>query len=393
MIEYGRWFRDRPRLRKYVRSVEVWFPVWAERVVTGDPPGQNPDDTHFGPHDHSFYLMPRTALISLQTLFSHIRAYHPHLAILALEGGSCKNGQLIRHFSEDGAFPWLNELYALYPRQLPTLPSVQTLIMRGSFNLARTWPQWHTLAAAFPNLQHWDCTYWPFGTHVYNLMREALKYPPEKLRHLTLSFDGLCGLGELSEVRDKSLCKKLARLAARLESLTFTGRICARFFTYLAVAYPSDVQEQRLRALNFNVETTCNDCRKVKEDPFVANPPVSGINNPDFICDFEAVTLGAITALKHVRTLQHLMIRTLTVNSRWVLLAPYFEFNGYRCKGFWSELIVESLASLRGGGITYLELSEGIERKVNKKGETVGYVPPTCRPVSLNKEAYKLLKS
>lgn len=372
----------------YVRNVEIWFPVWANRVLPADAMGEDQDDIHFGPDAHDFYSMPRNWLLPLQDILLHIKVFYPNLTMLTLQGGTSINGQAIRHFHEEDPFFWI------YCPQLPILPDVQTLVMRGSYNLVRHWAHWRTLARAFPNLEHWDSTWGPFNVDNWNLMKRALVCPPAKLKHLTLSFDGLCGLGELPEVHMKTLCKELGEAAARMESFTLTGRICGRFFSTLCKEY-RNVRDKRLLTLNLNVETLCNDCHAHVDDPFIKpHIPVTGIQNPIYIRDFEIITMGAIQALKSVPTIQRISIRTLDIDSEWLMFAPYFEFKGQTCKGFWSTATVANLTSVRDNTVSYLSLIDGIYPELDKEDKVVGVLPPAGpgRPNSLRKEAYRLLQ-
>lgn len=245
---------------------------------------------------------------------------------------------------------------------------------------------------AFPNLEQFDCSYWPFTATVHCLMVGALRITPASLRHLTLNFDSLCGLGELFPVTQSTLCPYLGIVASRMESFTLTGRICGRFFTFLLDQIHACRGDTRLHTLNISVESLCNDCEMHLNKANVWHPSVSGFYKEGFIQDFEAVTQGAMYALQHIATLQHIKIRTLEIDSHWLLYTPYFEYNGgAHCKGFWSVTLVATLKSVRKGSISYLALESGI--KAQHRGDRiVGVVMPMCRPDSLLSDAYQLLR-
>lgn len=388
MIDIIDWAKHHPKLCSYIRSLEVIFPVWNERVLEGSLAGQTQDDIHFGPGAHSFYLMPPKALTTLEDLFRVIQLCLPNVNVLTLDGGSCRNGQLIRHYN--GEQPWADPCLQF----LPQLPEVKTIIMRGSFNLARTEGQFMTIAMAFPNLLTWDCTFWPFNLPVYELMVPALTITPvmcPRLRNLTLSFDSLCGLHELHGVREKSLCQGLGTIAAHMETFTLTGRICGRFFSHLGATYHSGgVKDKRLRVLNLDVETLCCDCEWRRDVPGFPVTTISGFDKTRFIEEFEVVVVGAIMALGYVPSLHHVRIRTLDVDSRWLLLSPYFYFDGAECRGFWSPWILQTLAGARQG-VRYVSLEAGIRPVRGPSGEVVDVDRPVVRPSSLSMKAYKLI--
>lgn len=388
MIDILDWSEEHPELCAYVRSIEFIFPVWNERVLEGVLAGRNQNDIHFGAGAHYFWLMPRNALASLESLFTLIQLCLPNVNIVTLDGGSCRNGQLIHHYSEDRRWghPWL--------RRLPQLPNVKTLITRGSYNLARTEEHYITIARAFPNLLTWDCTFWPFNLPVHELMVRTLWISPAmrpRVRNLTLSFDGLCGLYELDGVRKLSLCKELGTVAAHVETFTLTGRICGRFFSHLGDAFHSGtVKDKRLRVLNLDVETLCCDCEWAPDIPGQPVVTVHGIDKSRFIDEFETVVVGAIMALGYVPTLHHIKIRTLNVDSRWLLFAPYFYFDGTECRGFWSPPILKQLWISRLG-VYFAALDAGIHSVKGPSGEVVDVARPTVRPISLSKRAYELI--
>ncbi|KMU80603.1 hypothetical protein CISG_08511 [Coccidioides immitis RMSCC 3703] len=150
--ESAEWFSSHPHLGPYVRHIEIWVPVWGDRlprphalqsgrreINAGESlaPADSiallqsvTDGIEHGRTNHNFRFANRNA--TLQQIFYHVACFFPDAKMLTLEGGHCKKPPMIKHFCSDST----------YEQRLEVLPNIQTFIMRGAWNIMREYDHW-----------------------------------------------------------------------------------------------------------------------------------------------------------------------------------------------------------------------------------------------------------
>ncbi|KAL4892847.1 hypothetical protein BDV59DRAFT_34394 [Aspergillus ambiguus] len=411
--ECARWFESHPHLTPYVRQIEIWIPVWGKRVTkiiahhhvpvrhlneedTGVPnagalqPTMAWDDfdSNRG-NDYKYYYASHNA--TLEEIFLHVQTCFPEARILTLEGGHCKKPPMIRHFRDDP--------YGHSGRRLPALPDIQTFVMRGAWNIMRDYRHWCTLSEALPNVREWHCAYAKPKIEGYETVAQILRQLPTSLVHVNLSVEGFYNkdnpqpswLGDY--VQPPHLCQLLGEVAPHLESLTFTGKVCANLFhatrTFMNTAWPT---KSRLRSLDIVVKTCCRG-KSTPTSP-TALPPFlddfSGITNLGFIRSFERLVQGAVDSLRLHAALTFMRIRFIDLDSACPLLNPYFQLHNSQCTGLWSEDILEMLHETRPHA-QFVELSDGIYPQYGPNHQIIGAVYPRSRPLSIHASTYQII--
>ncbi|KAJ5951616.1 uncharacterized protein N7479_010029 [Penicillium vulpinum] len=398
-----RWFKRKAHLIPYVCHIEVWMPIWGDRAVWPNISGSN--TAHYAAQTAAGHVIPmqwnqhnnqvegifyyRRALnnASLEDIFKLVRLYFPAARVLTLEGGHCKNSPRIRHFCHDN----------ILQRRLPVLGNIQTLIMRGSWNLMRKLDDWDNIARALPALSEWHCSWAQPHLNAYFIMIHILTYPPIKLRHINISLEGLYNhnddvLAGLFGHR-KSLppiCSLLGEMAPRLESFTYTGRVCWYFFETLKQSATAMSSRSRLRSMDIVVKACCHKQQVDGSHHWSQlSQGIGGITSMEFILAFEAMVIKAIECLSVLPTLEYLRIRFIDLDSSCPPLNPYFQLFKNECTGLWSDDILEALRMNRPSA-AFFSLTDGIYAEYDDQ-QIVGALMPRVRPLGIQVSMYSLI--
>lgn len=409
--ECSEWFCANPHLAPYVRHIEFWVPVWGNRTGKNGTPHLPPirrynynedaglanaaavlqvtmawddSDTNSASsssHSYSSYNA------SLEDLFSHVKMFFSEARILTIEGGHCKKPPMIRHFRNDPSGRSGRE-------RLELLPNIQTFVMRGAWNIMRNYQHWCNISQALPNLREWHCAYAKPKIEGYNTMSRILSRLSTSLLHVNISLEGFYNkdntqsswFGDMST--EPHLCTLLGQVAPRLESLAFTGKVCACLFTGALACASSMTSVPRLKSLDLVVKTCC------REKPVDATVPLfddaSGITNLNFIRSFERLVIAAIQSLAVFTELNYIRIRFIDLDSICPLLNPYFQLVDNICTGLWSGEILEALHEARPEA-HFVELSDGIYPQHGPNRHVIGAIYPRTRPLSIQTSTYKVI--
>ncbi|KAL1845839.1 hypothetical protein Plec18167_009257 [Paecilomyces lecythidis] len=413
LAECGQWFRDHPHLVSYVRHIEVWVPVWGNRTAKNASPhlppsrrynnedtgladvaavlqatmaGWDDSDTNMnGGSSSNYHYASHNA--TLEEIFNHVNTFFPEARILTLEGGHCKKPPMIRHFRNDPSGKSGSE-------HLAVLPNIQTFVMRGAWNIMREYRHWCNLAEALPSLREWHCAYAKPKIEGYDTIAKVLMNMPATLMHVNISLEGFYNkegsqhnwFGDSPS--EQHLCRLLGRVAPQLESLTFTGKVCACFFSTARSLMANKQAQSKLKSLDLVVKTCCRDRRADPASPLLDD--ASGITNLKFIQSFENVIVGAVRALDTLLQLEYIRIRFIDLDSACPLLNPYFHLVNNQCSGLWSETILETLHEVRPKAY-FVELADGIYPQYGPNHQIVGAIYPRTRPLSIRASAYKII--
>jgi hypothetical protein len=295
--EAARYFRSSPRLARYVKHLEIWFPVFQPRsgplalgitlslpVITQDGLGST-----------TYVLPPNNA--ALRDVFEFASSVLPSVCIVTLEGGERRKAPKVLNS---------RPLMPLQSKMLPQLPWVQTLVTKGQWNLMREDDDFHFVMTAFPNLVEWHSMYSKPKSKSYLSMARFLPRMPNHITQLNLCIEAdyrrepgtpTHYLKVCSQVH---FCTKLAEATPHLESLSYTGRVCRAFFE--AVAVRANPRMSRLKVINLTVKNTCRVISELHESG-------SGIQDWKFIQHFEALVLAGIRSMERLTSLEFLRIR------------------------------------------------------------------------------------
>ncbi|KAL1999290.1 hypothetical protein VTN02DRAFT_4731 [Thermoascus thermophilus] len=427
LAECARWFTQHPHLVPHVRHIEVWVPVWGHRatktLASPLPPSRRYHQTSMEQEededvvrDEDTGLADVAAVLqatmagwndsettsnsspypyashnaTLEEIFLHVQTFLPDARILTLEGGHCKKPPMIRHFRNDPSGRSGRE-------RLAVLPNIQTLVMRGAWNIMREYRHWCNLARALPSLREWHCSYAKPKVEGYDTVARILMDLPSTLVHVNISLEGFYNKDASQShwfghvPHEPHLCRLLGEVAPRLESLAFTGKICACFFHSARAVLANRQAESRLRSLDLVVKTCCRDRQTTDPTtPALLDEEASGITNLRFIRAFEKLVVGAVRALDTLHGLDYIRIRFIDLDSACPLLNPYFQLVDNRCSGLWSETILETLQEVRPAA-HYVELADGIYPQYGPNHQIVGAIYPRTRPLSIKASTYKII--
>lgn len=416
------WFSGNPHLTKHIRHIEFWVPVWGDKAsldtrtfdTTVPTPTGNRDFHQLASQANSSLMTANEVLgfnfklsvysATLSEIFQHIACFFPDARVFTLEGGHCKKSNMIRHFPQ-ALFPDPNQ-------SLHVLPNITIFAMRGAWNIMRDHSHWATIQKALPNIEEWHCAYAKPRLEAYSTISNVLLNLPLNLRHVHISLDGfyskessaISGSAGFSE--PIHLCQRLGRIAPHLESLSYTGKICACFWTAAAETLRKTREEPRLKALEIVVKKCCRP-------PVTLQDPETGetmtailvddvmadgasITNMAFIRAFERLILSTIRHLDTFSLLKYIRVRFVDLDSPCALLNPYFQLLQGKCYGLWNEEIVDILPIVRPG-LEYEELGEGINpawRKDDISGQitaTGGTIYPQSKPKAIKSSTYRIL--
>lgn len=293
---------------------------------------------------------------------------------------------MIRHFR--------HESKDLLRQRLPVLPNIQVFVMRGAWNLIRDWGHWYHLSQALPALREWHCAYAQPRPEAYFTMSQILVRPPASVRHLNLSLDGFYKDKDshplyTTRPRFPPICQLLGEVTPNLESLAFTGRLCASFFDALQQNL-SSTSLSPLKSLDIVVRACCRNSEPTDPPPAVLSDELSGITNLNFIRAFEKMVLGALQSLKGLPGLDYLRVRFVDLDSTCPLLNPYFQLMRNECSGLWSCQILDALRDSRPSA-QFIELKDGIYPQYGPNQQLLGAVYPISRPRSIQVSTYKII--
>jgi hypothetical protein len=417
--ESEEWFRENVHLIRHIRHIEFWVPVWGDRASldrtfdTAVPSPTGNRDFHQLSSQANSSLMTANEVLgfnfklsvysaTLSEIFMHTSVFFPEARVLTIEGGHCKKSNMIRHFPA-----------ALWPdpdQSLQILPNITTFAMRGAWNIMRDHSHWTTIGKALPNVEEWHCAYAKPRIEAYSTISQILLDLPRQLRHVTISLDGFYSKETGSSFSSTSsslfcepvhLCQRLGRIAPRLESLSYTGKICSCFWTAAAETLRKTKEEPRLKALEIIVKKCCRP-------PVTLQHPESGetitailvddvmmdsasITNLTFISAFERLVVSTVRHLDSFSLLEYVRIRFIDLDSPCALLNPYFQLLRGKCYGLWNEEILDLLPSVRPG-LEYEELSEGINPTWRKgDGVVPGTIYPRTKPKAIKSSSYGVL--
>lgn len=376
------YFVKHPHLRPYVRHVELWFAVFQARHIPLAHSGI-PTVTLDG-FTNASYVIPNDNC-SLEEAFYFVSSTFPEICVLTLEGGERKKAPKVRHYI----------LETGHEKPLARIPSVQTLVCKGQWNLVRSNDDFQAIVGALPNLQEWHGSYSKAKSKSYLSMATILPRLPSALSSLSLNLEGVEYRRELSfppyflKVSNSlHFCTKLAEAASELEHFAYTGRVCRGFFELLSRQV--DSRSTRLKTIDLTVK---NCCRHVIH----WNESGSGITDMNFISAFEALVLAGIKALAKLKAVEYLRVRYVDLGMYYCLsfrthfdlllftclhscgrldspvppLNPYFVLHDGWCSGVWSDAIVDALHKARPDA-RFEELAESFgEVAINKDGRLV----------------------
>ncbi|KIX93849.1 uncharacterized protein Z520_10474 [Fonsecaea multimorphosa CBS 102226] len=384
-------FSSHAHLRKLVRHIEFWVPVWGDKAPFHDlsvnpllprPAGErnNGSSYHLVQQASERDLIAATDVLgfsyaicaysaTLSEIFAHINDFFPHSLIFTLEGGHCKKSNMIRHFPKT-LFPDPNQ-------RLDKLPNIRTFAMRGAWNIMRNYQHWKTIEDALPNVEEWHCAYARPRPEADATINEVLTYLPSRLRHVNISLDGMYGkepipLGSSLGGRPPHLCDQIGRVLPHVESLSFRGKICECLWTSACSAISSQTgkaEEPKLKHLEIVVKSCCRQ-RVTATDPKTGETFIqelggiiadgAGLTNLVFIKALERLVLNTVEALPFFPNLEYVRIRYIDLDSPCTLLNPYWLLEHGKVYGIWNEEIVERLSQVMPD-VGYVELEEGIE--------------------------------
>ena len=412
------WFTENQHLTKHVRHIEFWVPVWGDKThrdrsldpsvpapaggralhgIEIDATGSLISADELG--DFNFKLSTYSSTSKLSEIFQHVAHFFPEACILTLEGGHCKNSNMIHHFPK--------VLYPEQDRAFQILPNITTFAMRGAWNIVRDVRDWCNIEKALPNLREWHCAYAKPQAGAYNTMGGILLRFPPTILHLNVSFDGFFSKDTASSGSLSSkyhICDYLGRIAPLLETLRYTGKICSCFWIAAVGSAKKTENEPRLRSLEIVAKSCCRprvteavtatgglEAHEVADDE--GNTMIDGIGLTlmSFIRAFERLTVASLHALSTFSLLNQMNIRYVDLESPCPLLNPYFQVCRGRCYGLWNEEILDLLPSIRPG-LQYEELGEGLNPvwKVGEKNPDIAIYPKT-KPRAIKSSSYQVL--
>lgn len=283
-------------LRTYVKHIEIWFPVFQPKfhpIIPGDTSLALPTVSPEGIASATYALPTDNA--TLEEVFYLVSTALPEVRVMTLEGGERKKAPHVRF-----------TLPTREPRCLPGIPSVETLIIKGQWNIIRSGKDWNAISRALPNLEEWHGTYAKPKSKSYLSMAGILDVLDPKVTRLNLCLECdyrremTCPPYYLKVCEQIHWCEKMAKAASSLEHLSYTGRVCHGFFDILAKY--SNPRTTRLKTIDLTVK---NCCRKNAQ----WNESGSGITDMHFINAFEQLVLAGIRSLERLKSVELLRIR------------------------------------------------------------------------------------
>ncbi|KAL8794348.1 MAG: hypothetical protein Q9195_003045 [Heterodermia aff. obscurata] len=362
----GDWFLTHPRFQRYVRHVEVWVPLFEisretrPRVVFRPPQSPTlenlpPSRLHFPSPTFRTSTTRAFDNATLEEIFGCARVLFVEACILTLEGGHCKKSRQIQHFRNGSELkdPLESKTTVeesrtaelLQYRRFPEHQKINTLILKGSWNIIRCTADFQNLVVALPSLREWHCIYAKPKTDAYKAMCGALRSFPPTIRKLNICLEGLNGKqpSPLSKWRklfpQYHICRDLGRIFPQLEGLSYTGHVCSCLFKSANASVANFRSNPGLKSLDLFVRNVCRDSNDMDNGPSIHNWP--------FIQAFESLIIEAIASLAVYPLLSYVRIRFLDLDSPRPLLNPYWHYEKNHATGVWSSKITAALNRAR----------------------------------------------
>ncbi|KAI1368254.1 hypothetical protein F5Y08DRAFT_326069 [Xylaria arbuscula] len=376
-------FVQHTHLSSYVKHVEIWFPVFQPKFhhpIPGEGSLALPTVSPEGIASATYGLPTDNA--TMEEVFSLVRLTFPEARVMTLEGGERKKAPRVR-YSAPGPCS------AAGDGELPQIPSIRTLIVKGQWNIIRQPRDWENISKALPSLEEWHGTYAKPKSKSYLSMAHTLDILDHKITKLNLCLECdyrreiTCPPYYLKVCEQVHWCEKLARAASHIEHLSYTGRICHGFFDLLA-RY-TNPRLTRLKTIDITVKNCCRQNAQWNESG-------SGITDMHFIGAFEQLVLSGIRALERLKTVDLLRIRYVDLDSPVPPLNPYFLVRDGWCSGVWSDQILEEIHRVRPN-IRFKEIVDSFgEVGYNKEGRLIISPDfPKSRVLSLKLANYAML--
>ena len=350
------YFAAHQYLRLYVKHVELWFPVFQRGYrPTSLSQALSMQAASPGNLSSSVYTEPVNNC-TLQEAFNFLLQTFPEVRLLSLEGGERRKAPQVEYF-RDPRNPWV-------PEVLPTLDTVKVLVIKGQWNLMRSYTDFATVMEAFPNLVEWHGSYSKPKSKSYLTLCAYIPSLPATITSLNLCLEGdYRREGAMPAFYNKvacevHICAQLAKVLPALEHFAYTGRVCNKLFD-MAALVPDDPRRTRLKSVEITVK---NCCRPMD----LWNDTGSGIHDMGFIDAFEKLVVSSVKSLAKFPNLHDLKIRFVDLGMFFLLclcrswsgvltsiesvlpaLNPYFMLQDGRCWGVWSYEIVQHMARLR----------------------------------------------
>lgn len=388
-----------PHLREHVRHIEIWIPVCGERVPGSTDPlvprraveGFGINGEVIPPAGYRHYRANDNAAVS--QIFCVVNKIFASARILTLDGGNNVRDSPVQLFRIDAT---------QHPRwrgYLSKLDNIDTLVIRGAWNLMKSYHFWFHVTNALPNLKEWHCSYarvqrQAYVTAVGILAIGALER--NKIQHIDLNLEGFSdSFDNVHSPTPKPIlqpiCRSLGKAAVKLETVSFTGRVCEDFFRSMRSEVLNLEEVSLLRSVDLLVKACCRN--DLSDWTWNARFPIchalAGINNTDFNDAFHAMILEAIRALAVLPNLKHVRIRYVDLDWPLPLQNPYFELKDNKCTGLWSNDILNALHESRPEA-SFVELSDGI-KPIVEDDRLVGVTSPTARPLSIQAKQYVII--
>ena len=262
---------------------------------------------------------------------------------MTIEGGSCKRSIAVSHRPYHDRF---------HTSQLPILPKVTTLVLKGAYNVMRNDQHYANLVQALPALRECYFVYAKPKREAYkNLCSSFGNFPPA-ITHLNLCFDGLNAKNVHYTnqkwavlLKQLNLCNALGGILPQLEHFAYSGRICGDLFKTAIRAHKQAkmngcVREIHLKSIDLIVKSCCHlippNHLQISTD--------SAIYRHEFISSFENLIISCIDFLAVFRSCRDVRIRYLDFDSPFPIVNPYFQIkSGKEVTGLWSDRILDAL--------------------------------------------------
>ncbi|KAI1341173.1 hypothetical protein F5Y15DRAFT_406585 [Xylariaceae sp. FL0016] len=334
--EVMKFFMEHFHLRSYVKHIEAWFPVFEPKshlITPEHVPLTLPTVSPEGIASATYGLPTDNA--TLEEVFYLVAMAFPEVQVMTLEGGDRKKAPRVR-FNIPGL--------VFNQRDLPEIRNIQTLVIKGQWNIIRQAKDWEVISKALPDLKEWHGSYAKPKSKSYLSMARTLDTLDPKIKKLNMTLESdyrremTCPPYYLKVCEQLHWCEKLAKAASNMEHLSFTGRVCHGFFDILAKC--SDPRTTKLKTIDLTVK---NCCRRNAQ----WNESGSGITDMHFINAFEKLVLGGIRALERLESVEYLRIRFVDLDSPVPPLNPYFMIRDGWCSGVWSDQILTEINRIR----------------------------------------------
>jgi hypothetical protein len=297
------WFLSKKHLTRYVKHIEIWFPVFQQKSVA-DRTIRGPSVTPSRPPVPLFISedepTPLTAYSSpnnnctLEEVFRFIQLTFGEACILTLEGGERKKPPMVKQFLLSGK-----------GQRMPRIDTITTLVCKGQWNLMRTNEDFQVIAKALPNLLEWHGSYAKPKSKSYLSMATILPQLPENLTNLNLVLESDYRREAVSPTFFRKVglklhfCSEMAKAMPALEHFAYTGRVCGSFFDNAAAH--SNKRTTRLKTVELTVKNCCRPQFQWNDG--------SGITDANFILAFETLVASACRSLNILAALELLRIK------------------------------------------------------------------------------------